>query len=76
MKMRAILIIFGVIGITALAAFAVQAAGPVATPEGILEGQRGDIPAASDKAFGDPTDFAASALAGAARQHNSEQASL
>jgi len=48
-----------------MAAVAVNAAGPVANPEGILTSERGDIPASADKAFGDPTDFVASAMAGA-----------
>ncbi len=65
MKFRAILIILGVFGIMALAAVAALAGGPVASPEGVLKGERGEIPAVVDKAFGDPTDFKASALAGA-----------
>ena len=65
MNLRAKLIILGVFGIMALAATAAMAAGPVANPEGLLKGERGDIPAINDKAFGDPTDFRAAALAGA-----------
>ncbi|RKX30425.1 MAG: hypothetical protein DRP71_15060, partial [Verrucomicrobia bacterium] len=65
MKFRAILIIFGVIGIMALATVAAMAGGPVASPEGVLQGERGEIPFVTDKAFGDPTDFKAAALAGA-----------
>ena len=65
MNLRAKLFILGVFAILALAATAAMAAGPVANPEGLLKGERGDIPAMNDKAFGDPTDFRASALAGA-----------
>ncbi len=65
MRFRAIIFIFGVIGILALTAAAALAAGPVANPEGVLTEERGEIPAAADKAFGDPTDFKAAALAGA-----------
>jgi len=66
MKLRAIFIIMGAVCVMALASSSfVFAGGPVASPEGILKGQRGDIPAMTDKAFGDPTDFQASALAGA-----------
>ncbi len=65
MNLRAKLTILGIFAILALAATAAMAAGPIANPEGLLKGERGDIPAMNDKAFGDPTDFKASALAGA-----------
>ena len=65
MKLRTVLIILGVFGIMAFATAAALAAGPVANPEGLLKGERGDIPAVSDKTLGDPLVFRASALAGA-----------
>jgi hypothetical protein len=65
MKIRAICFIIGVVGILALAAVAALAAGPVAAPGGAFDGDRGNIPFVTHKAFGDPTDFKAAALAGA-----------
>ncbi|MEN8008049.1 MAG: FlgD immunoglobulin-like domain containing protein [Candidatus Krumholzibacteriota bacterium] len=65
MMLRVTLIVLGVVGILVLAAYVATAAGPVATPDGIFKGERGEIPAVVDKAFGEPTDFKASALAGA-----------
>jgi hypothetical protein len=62
MKWRTILALIGILAMTAMVA---QAAGPMASPDSNLKSERGDIPAMSDKAFGDPTDFASSALAGA-----------
>ena len=62
MKLRSI---FLPIAILALWAVTAVAAGPVATPEGVVGEIRFESMPEAQKAFGDPTDFKAAALAGA-----------